>query len=458
MQAIVVNFAELGLSADLIRGGRIDERGPTATTVAVISAGVLAGVMVLLAGPISSGMGSPHAAPVVRVMALTLVLSALSVVPYAKIQRDFRQGAQLGIDATGLVVSTVITVVLVALGWGAMALAVARVIAQGAAVTVQFLVTHTKVRFGFHRELAKGLITFGFPLALANSLSWVVMNGGNIAVGALMGALSLGFYVLAFNISMWPMSAMGMAIRSVALPAFSALHSRRKGEALASAAGAVWAVALLAGILLSALANAIIPLVYGEVWLPAAAALGGLAFFGAIRVVIDLAQTFMVALGASRSVLLTQIVWIALLLPCAFVGIKLDGLAGAGWANVVVGVLVLPVFAVILRRLGVNLWILGRRLVVPLICAVPAAAVGLFVARLFENRVLDILVTGAVTGLVYAAPLVRWVPNRLRELRNAAASPPTVEIVAVELSLAERSPVIDDLAAPDAGAVPARRT
>ncbi|MFI7607401.1 oligosaccharide flippase family protein [Micromonospora sp. NPDC049366] len=429
IQVILTALVELGMTSDLVRHGSIAERGPTAATIAVVVSVCLAGATSALAGPLASAMGSADAAPVVRVMSLTLVLVGLATVPYAVIQRDFRQSAQFAVDGAGLVVSVVLTPLLAVLGFGAMSLALARVASQGVSTVIQFVVARTWPRFGFRREIAGSLVRFGLPLASANLLSWMVMNAPFAVVGRTGGALMLGFYVLAFNMASWPMLTLGQAIRVVALPGFAQITDvRRRADALPRAIGLSWSVALLVGVGLSTLASVVIPLIYGDRWLPAAQALGGLAFFGSLRIVLDLVTTYLIAVGATRAVLVIQAVWLVVLVPAMAIGISGWGLAGAGWAHVVIGVLVvLPAYAIALRPHGLQLGAALRNLAVPLLAGVPATAAGLLAVDLVHDRLLALLIGGSVTTVVYAALLVRWARRRLAELKAVGTAEPPQE-------------------------------
>jgi PST family polysaccharide transporter len=436
VQTVVQAFSELGLSSDLIRNGRIKERAGTTTTLATGSNALLAATMIIFAGPIASLLGSHQATPVVQVMSLTLVLAGLSVVPYAWIQREFRQTAQLVFDGSSLVVSTVLTVVLVKLGFGAMALAISRVVAQALVCVMQYAYTRMRLRFGYNREIARSLLKFGLPLASANLLSWIVLNVDYMVVGARGGAVMLGFYVLAFNISSWPMTALGQAVRSVALPGFSRLGDpRRKAEGFTAAAALTWAVALLAGVLLSTLATTVVPLLYGAKWSMAAQALAGLGFFGALRVVFDLTATFLIAVGATRSVLAVQAIWVVVLAPAMILGIDHYGLAGAGWSHVVVSVVcVLPAYLVLLPRHGVRLGRLLLDLLVPAVVAVPAIVVGTLIADAISVPILALAAGGAASSAVYLAPLLLWLRTRVRILKNSSTAPVSEETVVAAVS------------------------
>lgn len=425
ISTILTAFADLGVSTDLIRNGRIRERAGTATTVALGTSAVLALLMVTTAGPVAHVLGSDEAAPVVRMMALTLLLNAVAVVPTSMLQRDFRQAAVFGVEATGFVLNTTLTIILILSGMGAMALAVARVVGQSMIIPLQFLLARVRPRLSLDRDVARGLVHFGVPIAAANMLSWVVMNVDYMIVGGIAGAVTLGFYLLAFNISNWPMASLGQAIRSVSLPAFSRLTGRQRADSLGAAVALAWGAAVLVGVGLANLAPALITVIYGPTWAPAAAALAGLAYFGATRVVIDLFASFLIAAGATRAVLLTQVAWLLGLVPAMFLGTTWFRLSGAGWAHVVAAVVVtLPTYLIFARATGASVGSLMRPLLVPLAAGVPSAAVIAFLASWLQpHPILAILVGGFAGTTVYVLATARWLLARYRTLRAAGRIP-----------------------------------
>jgi PST family polysaccharide transporter len=433
VQAILSAVADLGLSADLIRGGRIRERAGTATTLALASTGLLALGMVVTARPVSRMLGSVDAAPVVMVMALTLLLQGLSVVPYSSLQREFRQSAALAIDATSLVVNTVLTVVFLLLGAGAMALAIARVISQALVCVMQYALCRTLPRIGFRGSQAASMIRFGGPVALANLLSVVVMNVDYIVVGATGGALMLASYVLAFNVSSWPMTALSQVLRSTALPGFAQISDKlTRSRQLVRALGLSWAAALLVGCMLSVLADAVIQLVYGDKWSVAAEALVGLALFGSVRLVFDLFATFLYAVGVTRPVLYTQVIWLATIAPAMTLAVRWWGLAGAGWAHVVIAVVcVLPAYGLALRRAGIAVRDIGMAVLTPTVAAIPAVALGIVAKSFIDGRLAELIVSGGVMAGVFAAMLWPWLAKQVRNLHSAADSPAGASTLAV---------------------------
>ena len=174
-------------------------------------------------------MGAPEAAPVIQLMALTLPLAGLTVVPYAHLQREFMQSRLFAIDAVNFTLGTTVTLVLALDGHGPLSLAIGRVVGQVASTLLQFGVTRQPLSVGWRSDVAVSGIRFGLPLAFAGLLSWTLLNIDTMVVGSVAGATALGFYVLAFNVSSWPSSVVGTAVKAVAFPAFAQRGRRPAG-------------------------------------------------------------------------------------------------------------------------------------------------------------------------------------------------------------------------------------
>ncbi|HLT60056.1 MAG TPA: oligosaccharide flippase family protein, partial [Microlunatus sp.] len=265
--SVLSTLAEFGLGSDLVRARDPQRRIPTVATLGLLTSGVLAAGMALSAGPLAAAFRSPGATPVIMVMSIGLAIFGFSIVPAAMLQRAFRQRTLFAVNGTALILSASTLTVLAWLGFGPMALAIGQVTTQLVTVAGLYLATRLPLRLGLDRRIAAESAGFCLPLAVANLLSWLLISIDNLVVARTLSQVELGLYVLAFNVSSWPMSAIGQSIRVVALPAFARLESRAdQGRALAVAVGPVWAVALLVGTGLAALAQPVIGLLYGERW------------------------------------------------------------------------------------------------------------------------------------------------------------------------------------------------
>ncbi|WP_425956192.1 oligosaccharide flippase family protein [Xylanimonas sp. McL0601] len=419
VQAVLMAVADLGLSAELIRSADHERRAPTVATLGLVTGTILAAATVLASRPLAEALGAPDAAPAVAVLGVTLALGGAGVVPLAELQRSFNQRALFIVAIADFVVSTSVTLGLVTLGWGALAIAVGRLAAQVVATVLQFVLARVRPVFRVDRSLLRPILAFGLPVAGANVLSWALLNIDNVVLARVAGATTLGFYVLAFNISNWPMSVLSQMLRSVALPYFSQAGDAR--GALNRLVGVAWAFSLPAGITIAVLARPIVEMVYGEAWLAAVPALAALGFFGCLRVPFDVFASYLYAIGRSRPVLWVQVVWFVVLTAGMIVATRAWGIVGAGWVHVVVAVaVILPAFAIALRSSGVSLRALAAACWVPCAAAVPAAAVAMLATRL-ESPVAATLLGGAGALLTYLVLAGPWLLRGWRTLRAAPA-------------------------------------
>lgn len=420
VQAVLMPLADLGLSADLVRSTQPKPREPTVATLSITAGTVLTALMMATSAPLASLMGSPESAPTIAVLSVTILLASIGVVPLARLQRDIRQRTLFGITAVDFVVSTTVTISLVLLGWGPMSLAVGRVAAQTAATGLQFRFAHVRPRFGFEMAVAGSVLRFGIPVAGANLLSWALLSIDRVVLSRTRGAAALGLYVMAFNVSSWPMSAIGQAVRGVALPAFARVKAGKESRVLADSLGLVWSVGVFGGAMISALASPIIGFLYGEKWMGAVPVLAVLAILGAIRVVIDTLNTFLYARGDSRSVLIVQATWFVALLLALPAGALWLGATGIAWAHVAVAAgVVVPLTLRACRSSGVRIHDAVVAMVPPLLAAVLVFAVVAALGAAVESLALALLVGGLAGTAVYAAVLFRWFRTRIRVLSAA---------------------------------------
>ncbi|GAA1822240.1 oligosaccharide flippase family protein [Microlunatus capsulatus] len=419
--AVLGTLAEFGLGTDLVRAADVQRRIPTVTTLGLLTSGTLALSMVIAAPLIARAFESPDSTGVLRLMAVAMAVFGLSIAPAALLQRAFRQKALFAVNGTALVLSTATMAALALAGAGPVALAVGQIVTQVVSVVGQHLAARVPVRLGFDRTIAAESIRFCLPLAAANLLSWVLLSVDNLLVARLLSPVQLGLYVLAFNVSSWPMSAVGQAVRVVALPAFARLdEGRRRNDTLLLVLAPLWAVALLLGAGLATSAGAVVRLLYGDRWAAAGAALAGLAVFGGVRVVFDLLATYLIAAGQTRPVLVVQAVWLLAMVPAMAAGILVFGLAGAGWTHLVVALAVtLPAYLVCLRRLGIRPAAVLRTAVVPAAAVLPFALASWFANERIGSPLGAVAVSGGLALTLYVLPMARWWTRRVHQLRAA---------------------------------------
>ncbi|WP_239405139.1 lipopolysaccharide biosynthesis protein [Frankia sp. Cj3] len=354
----LLSINELGVSLAIVRWP--GEPRLIAPTVQTLSTGFSIGLYLLtlvLAPTIADLLGSPAATGLVRVLALSMIVDGVASVPAALLTRAFQQGRRMIADLAALAVNTGVTIGLAALGHGAWSLVIGYLAGNLTTSIMIFAFAGARIRFGFDRHQVRGLLDFGLPLAGSSLLVFGVLNIHYVVVGAVLGPVALGFYMLAFNLSSWPVNMFSLAVRRVAMPAFARLSTDRKAltDAFARSIALLMAATLPVCAIIAVLAGPLIHIVYGPKWDAAADALRWLAVLGACRVAAELAYDLLVGAGRSRAVFAVQGSWLAALAPALFIGARAGGIGGLAFAQAAVAVVVVgPAFIFAIARADVG--------------------------------------------------------------------------------------------------------
>ncbi|MGW5371975.1 oligosaccharide flippase family protein [Streptomyces sp. NPDC004009] len=422
---VLLSANELGVGLAIVRWDGDPRRfAPTVLTLGTASSVLLYAAIFVSAPTVAGLLDSPGASGVLRVMCLCLVLDGVAQVPAGCLTREFAQGRRMVIDALNFVLSTAVTLVLAFAGWGAMSFAWGAVAGNVAALAGCALAAPGMLRFGWDPGQARALLRFGLPLAGASLLALAVVNVDTMVVGSSLGSVALGFYVLAFNISGWPVRIISEAARRVSFAGFSRLAA--SPEALAQGFSRALGV-LVTGtvplcVLLGALAEPVVRLVYGSTWVPAASALPWLMALGLVRIGCELAYDCLVAAGRRRSLVLVQGLWVVALVPVLVAGARLHGIVGVSQGHVIVAAgLVVPAFLYALGRAGIGPAHIVRACTWPFLGGAVMALVALAAKRLLGDGTVALFVTGATALACY---VVCVLPSRrfLLGARNPEAA------------------------------------
>jgi len=401
----LLSMNELGVSLAIVRWpGDVSRIAPTVTTLAV-GFSVLLWLAMFLAAPLVAGaLNSPDATWVVRMLTLSILIDAVTAVPAALMTRDFMQRARMIVDSAGFIVTAVAAVGLAVGGYGVWALVWSALL--GNVVNAAFIVKYAPARYrpGFDRQIARELLSFGVPLAFASLLIIALLNFDYVVIGAKLGPLALGFYLLAFNLSAWPVNMFSAPARRISLPLFARLNAGETGasEAFVPVCAALLLVTLPACVMLAIFAQPLIALVYGNKWFPASGVLPWLTVVAVARVLGELVYDFLVALGASRTNLILQAVWLAALLPVLPLAAGLGGIEAVAIGHALVAiVIVIPAYAIVLRRTGVSLRMMARQLARPVIGSLLVGVVALAGLVLVSGKLAQIAVGGTLAAFAY---------------------------------------------------------
>ncbi|MBK4348515.1 oligosaccharide flippase family protein [Lacisediminihabitans sp. G11-30] len=406
--AAVLSFNDIGVSLAIVRWpGDPRAIASTVTTISVIGSTLVFVGGYLAAAPFAEAMGDPTATPVVRLLLVSVLIDGFVATPAALLQREFKQGTRMIVDQSNVWVGAIVSVALALTGFGAMSLAIGRLAGTVVSAVLLFAFSPLPFRFGWDREHVRPLLVFGLPLAGSSIIVFAVGYADQLVVGNILGATMLSFYVLAFNLSSWPVSVFSQPLRSVAPAAFSRLQHdpEQMRTTFLALMRVLAAVAIPVCFFISGAAHPIVEFVYGEQWIPAESALTWLAALAAFRIVFELSYDYLVVKKRSGSLLVVQVIWLIALVPALLVGALFHGIAGVGMAQVAVSlVVVTPIYLWRLARAGVSARSVGSRVWLPLVAGFVVWGESWLLAQTIPNPFLAAFLAGiialAIIGLL----------------------------------------------------------
>ncbi|HEY7628440.1 MAG TPA: oligosaccharide flippase family protein, partial [Ilumatobacteraceae bacterium] len=415
---ILLTIDDLGLVKALVRWpGPFEPAAATARVVGLLTGSAVYGLAFVAAPFIADATNTPQATGLIRLVTLGVIVDAgFQIVPASALQRALRQDlwviAELVRMATIATVSITLSVTYRnawALAWGALA-------GQCALTLTCTALARLKFRYHFDRDVARALLRDSVPYAVAALVGGALLNADYLVLGHVRGPLAVGLYVIAFNVSSWPTTLVGSAVRAVAIPHLSQLHHAGKNirAELRRGLHVLSLLALPFVALLISVPEIVVTALYGREWVGGSVALRFLAVMAIIRLLDGLVEDALFASGHSRYILVKNVAWLTCLVPALYIGARVDGIRGVGIGHALVAVAIIaPLVVVLARRAGlVDRHASGILTYVP--AAIAAALVGFAVrSDLPGPPLVQLAVVGSLELATY---VVLMVPLRRRIL------------------------------------------
>ena len=231
----------------------------------------------------------------------------------------------------------------------------------------------------------------------------------DILIGKFLGVEILGYYIMAFYLMDMPLAKFNDLAKPVLLSYLSKIRShdkKLKEIFLGVSKAALWLIfPILAGIAL--VANEIVPVVFGDKWMPMVIPLIFLCIAGLFRAFTDHIPQLFFAMGNPQMSLKINFIT-AIILPMGFyIGVTNYELKGILWAWLLVYPFVCYLILGGLEKLtGITKWMYIKNLKVPFLCTIIMAMSVVCIDLLVEEylNVYLLLVVKILIGfIVYSA-------------------------------------------------------
>ena len=215
----------------------------------------------------------PTLEPVFRWVILIFLLVPFGQQFQSLLKKELRFKTLSLIEVADHLVYGLTAVILAWWGFGVMSL-VGAVLARTAVATGALVTVAIRSRWlpllHFHRADLRGFLGFGLFQMGERSLNYLATNVDYLIIGRFLGSEALGYYTIAYNLIRLPHAYINPAIVSVAFPSFARVQSQndrlRWGYAKILRYLSTITFPVMGGIFI--IAPFLIPLLYGEQWLP----------------------------------------------------------------------------------------------------------------------------------------------------------------------------------------------
>ncbi len=329
--SIVAGVAEFGLGSSLIQMPKLDARDMARVGGALALLNIGCGLAIALGAPVFAKLlGDIRLSPVLQVLSLQFLLTAIESVPLSLAQRNMDFKRLAGIELAATLLGSLVTLLLAWLGAGVWALVIGNL--AGAALRTLLYVAlggFTWPSFNF-RGIGPHL-RFGGAVTITRFLWQLTSQADMLIAGRVLTREAIGFYSVSMHLATLPMTKVMGILNQVAFPAVARLQDElpRLRQRLVDALRLLALAAVPAMWGISSIAAEFVDVVLGERWRDSIVPLQVVSFVAPLRMLSMVLATALTGVGRADLELRNTIVG-AIVLPSAFfVGAHwgLDGLA-----------------------------------------------------------------------------------------------------------------------------------
>ncbi len=251
--------------------------------------GALGTLLLVLAAPaVALFYHQPVITAILRVLALSFVISGLSNLHKALLERELTFRVLARVELLSVLAGSGLGIGLAVVGAGVWAL-----VAQSLATTTLMTVLLWGVAgylptLDFSWREVRSIGSFSLNLTGYNMFNYMVRNADNLLVGRFLGATPLGIYALAYRIMIYPLQSVTTVISRVMYPVYASIQNddARFRAVFARAAGLIALVTFPLMMGVWALARPLILTVFGTQWADAIPLVRILAPLGMVQSIV----------------------------------------------------------------------------------------------------------------------------------------------------------------------------
>ncbi|MFA5088636.1 MAG: lipopolysaccharide biosynthesis protein [Candidatus Omnitrophota bacterium] len=411
-------FKNLGVDAALVQRNKDIEKAAHTAFWMMPFMGLFIFVILYVLAPFAAvALKEESLTPIIRVLGIIFVLGAMENIPVALLTKELHFKDLAVRELVSAVLFSVSALLFAVLQLGIWSLVYAYLLKRISMFYFSWSLSKYRPQFVFDKQIAKDLLHFGKFIFGASAVGFLIANTDNFLVGRIMGATTLGYYALAYNISTLTTQHLSGLVNQVMFPAYSKIQDTRL-ESKRFTLKIMSGLAMFSfpfGVSLILFAEEMVRIVYGARWLPLVPPLKALALCSMLLPLSSLAGATFSAGGKPKWIFYMDLFIIGgMIILIPFWG-SLLGLLGVGLAVTFSKISVLPVVLRLLdRSIGLKSAEIFHELKPILIASFFMAVSGYILQMLMANLMggYSVFLYGTLSAIIYIASLY-WLDKPL---------------------------------------------
>jgi O-antigen/teichoic acid export membrane protein len=218
-------FNDLGTSAAIIQRQQISDS--LVSTLFWVNGiiGLLASLMLMVCAPfVASFYQEPRVTEVLRVLALTFIISGFSIAHKAILEKKIAFNILAKIEIIAVLLASITGISSAFFGLGVWSLVIQTVVIVSITSILLWSASQWKPQFVFCLSDLKEVSSYSLNLAGFNIFNYFVRNGDYILIGKFLGSQDLGYYTLAYRLMLYPIQNVSAVIGRVMFPILSQIQ------------------------------------------------------------------------------------------------------------------------------------------------------------------------------------------------------------------------------------------
>lgn len=350
---VVTTVNELGLSAAIIQRKEINESHLSTSFWVSVILGIALCILTIVVSPfVADFFQEKSIEPILVTLSFVFIIVSFAVVPEALLVKNLNFKKIALVEVGAEISAGSIAIILAFSGFGVWSLVWRMLLGNFIRVILLGIIYPWRPSIHFSYKSFQELFGFSINVTGSQVLNYAQANVDYLIIGKFLGALSLGYYTIAYQLITFPLKRISWVITRVTFPAFSLIQENdeklREGYLKVIRYISLVTFPMIAGLFM--VSPEFVVLVLGEKWSPAVLPLQILCIAGAVRSVATTTGSILLPKGRADIGFKWNLITLILLTIGVLMGVSY-GIVGVAIAVTVIVIFMYTIIQIITNRL-----------------------------------------------------------------------------------------------------------